>query len=297
MFIVFPGQGSQKFQMGLNVDPDFLNRATAKKYISQAQDITERDIEYLLCKMPQKDLDKTENAQLAIFVTTYVLALDFLENKQLTLLAGHSLGEYIALAVSGVLSFGDMCKLIAARSEIMSKISGSMLAVLGVSFEEANTIANFACNVYENDCCFVANHNSSTQFVLSGTKTAIERAKVVALKMFGKKAIMLATSGPFHSPYMAFCCEQLAPVLDGLIFNTPSVPVISNIFASSENIDWKQEIFNHMQMSVRWHSSIEYAKQYMKEHDITQAVEIGVVPVLGNMAKRDGFEIQYFNEV
>ncbi len=291
MIVIFPGQGVQKSGMGQN----FLHLENVKKYIKIASDITNIDVEKLLTTIQDEELSKTENSQIAIFTLTYSLMQEWLAKNgkdKIKMLAGHSLGQYTALAVAGVLTFENTCMLIQARSQAMAKVNGKMLALLGADFVLANTIASMASKIdaRETQCCFVANHNSSSQIVLSGSANAIERA-VELIGNFGKKAIVLPTSGPFHSPYMHNACNEILSVIEKLEFNDAQIPVISNVIAKEQtdaNL-WKSEVAIHMKCPVRWYESLEYAKN----NGCHEFVEVGPSAYLTNMAKRDGYNIRY----
>lgn len=328
MFLIFPGQGSQKAQMGLK----YASNATVNKYIDIATEVTKKDVRYLLNEASQEQLDLTENAQIALFSLNYALAKIWEEKNQqkempheVTMVAGHSLGEYVALTFAQVLSFEDACLLIAQRSKLMSQVKGKMLAVLGVDFATANMIASLASNAQSvemnigcegaiADCCFVANHNSGSQFVLSGSESAILRAQAVAQKL-GKKSVVLATSGPFHSPYMFNACKELLPMLDKLTFNEERFPIVSNIFARADvdfdadnKISWQESVAMHMKAPVRWFEGIQFHENYINlmaseldmspemKSEHSAILEIGAVSVLANMTKRDGYNIEYYND-
>ncbi len=283
MFIVFPGQGSQKMHMGRA----YAENADIMKYIQLASKITNKDIKHLVMDAESEELNRTENAQLAIFVMTYALFKLFEPTLgQINAFAGHSLGEYIALAASRVLSFEDACLLIKERSDLMKQVHGKMMAVLNISPIEANMISLLATE--NEEACYVANYNSTTQIVLSGNENAIVRAQEIASK-FGKRGVLLPVSGPFHSPYMKDACDKLLPVIDKLQLNEPKVPVISNIYATPVT-HWKSVIGCHMRAPVRWQETLETMK---KMDETAEFIEIGATTLLTSMAKRDGYNIKY----
>lgn len=276
MFVIFPGQGSQKPQMGKSL----AHIPNLMKYVEAASIVTEKDVSYLINEAEASELDRTENAQIALFVLTYALAMASVE--QFTLLAGHSLGEYTALCVAGVLSFEDTCLLIKERSRLMQQVEGKMIALLGANMNSANTIASLASTV--SDPCFVANHNASSQIVLSGSATAIEQALKIAGD-FGMRGVLLPVSGPFHSPLMLDACNKLSVTLDKLQFNEAKIPVISNVYASSD-VNWRKAVEIHMRAPVRWKETLDQAAD-------KEILEIGATSLLTNMAKRDGCNIRY----
>lgn len=276
MFVIFPGQGSQKSHMGKSL----AHIPSLMKYVEVASAITEKDVAYLINEAEASELDRTENAQIAIFVLTYALAMS--ASEKFTMLAGHSLGEYTALCVAGVLSFEDTCLLIKERSRLMQQVEGKMIALLGANMNSANTIASLASTV--SDPCFVANHNASSQIVLSGSATAIEQALKIAGD-FGMRGVLLPVSGPFHSPLMLDACSKLSVILDKLQFNEPKIPVISNVYASSD-VNWRKAVEIHMRAPVRWKETLDQAAD-------KEILEIGATSLLTNMAKRDGCNIRY----
>ncbi len=286
MLVVFTGQASQKanmYQLCEKYD-DF------DSYLNEIENITNRDVKYLLKEAGLEELKKTENAQLSLFAVEYFLGKKFLLDNNPNFLAGHSLGQYVAIALSGILSFEDCLRFIISRSKLMSEVQGSMLALLGSTLQEAVLIANLTSD--KSDICYVANMNSSNQIILSGTSEAIQKAFEVA-KLFSKKSIILATSGPFHTPYMNEAAEALEAIVDSFNFHDPAIPVISNVFAKS-NIDWNLEIKLHIKSCVRWEESLKYASLDNKNLKIC---EIGPSAVLCNMAKKDGYDAFHYSEI
>jgi len=302
MFIVFPGQGSQKMHMGRAWEHD----SKIMGYVQQASEITNTDITHLIMSAESDELNQTQNAQLAIFVLSYALfkkyqtQLEDMHGKAIAL-AGHSLGEYTALAAAGVLSFEDACLLIKERSLLMQQAShahsGKMLAVLNISATQANVIALQASDISTNELCFVANYNSSTQIVLSGSENAITRAQDIVQKM-GKRGMLLPVSGAFHTPYMKDACTNLLPVIDKLTFSAPSIPVFSNIYASSD-IDWKESVAQHMVSPVRWQETLANMSALQTSSSAeksAQFIEVGPTTLLTNMACRDAYSMKYIQD-
>lgn len=328
MFIVFPGQGSQKMHMGR----PFAQNSLVMGHVRCASEITGKDVEYLIMEAESDELNRTENAQLAIFVLSYALfklaesKLGVMHGNKIHGVAGHSLGEYTALAVAGVLSFEDACLLVKERSVLMQEVSGKMLAVLGVDFQKLQQIANLANESDEK--CYVANHNSSTQIVLSGNAMAIERAKAI-IDANGGRSVILPVSGPFHTPYMQDACDKLASFVDEVFFQSARrpglgavmreshrlvqqklvetslcvspdlslrddlyIPVFSNVTALPET-DWAKAIKVHMCSPVLWASTLENMRAM---HPGEEFIEIGAISLLTSMAKRDGYNMRYWQE-
>lgn len=289
-FVIFPGQGSQKALMGLS----FLQDSFVSDCVVKASDIVSRDVRNLLISADDSILSDTSNAQIALFVLNYSIAM-VLKNRglKIDLMAGHSLGEYVALTIAEVLSFEEMCRLIDFRGKVMSEIKdGGMLALVGCSLSQACAIASLASCVIETsfDLCFVANDNSNSQVVLSGSDSALTRAVFIA-SSFGVKAIRLKTSGPFHSPLMSSAASKLRDFVKTFSFSAPKIPVISNLYASFVE-DWKDVVVDHLVGPVRWRESLIFGMN----HEI-EIIEIGSSSVLSNMAKRDGIEIKYLGSL
>lgn len=278
--LIFTGQGAQFSGMG-----QLANQITLHKIVNKMQAaLPNKNIIRLFSEADDEELKHTDNAQLAMFALGYSLGLDYLKNHEVQIMAGHSLGQYIALALAGVLEFETICELLAHRSNLMMQCEGKMLVVLA-KLEIANSIANLASDGIDN--CFIANINSSTQTVLSGSITAIDKAATIASK-FGKKSVPLATSGPFHSPYMQKIALEFKKKVDELIFAPAKIPVISNVFASTE-VNWQDEMKLHMIACVRWAETMKLLENY-------EITELGPKPVLTGIANRDGYNVKYFNE-
>lgn len=291
MFVVFPGQGSQNAHMG----KAFINNAEVMKYTEAASKITGKDIQYLIMEADDNELNKTENAQIAIFVLNYALFKSFEAQFSVQAFAGHSLGEYIALACAGVLSFEDACRLIIFRSKLMQEVEGKMLAVLNMSHVEANIVCSMVSDVSAQELCFIANYNSSTQIVLSGHEKAIARAQEVIKQMAqdlnkrSMKSIILPVSGPFHTLYMKAAADKFNQLLNEIELHEPKTPVISNLYVKTD-VDWKKVMKLHMCAPVRWQETLEYMNTLDSN---AQIFEVGATSLLTNMAKRDGYNMSY----
>jgi [acyl-carrier-protein] S-malonyltransferase len=173
----------------------------------------------------------------------------------------------------------------------MQQVSGKMLVVLNINAIEANMICSASSDIKQGDFCFVANYNSSTQIVLSGSENAIIKAQEFASKM-NKKSMVLKVSGPFHSPYMKEAAQELAQTLSKITFNKPDMPVISNVYAHCD-VNWEESVKLHMFMPVRWEESLKYISHTYANEPI---YEIGASSILTNMAKRDGYNMMYFEK-
>lgn len=288
MFAIFPGQGSQKMGMGA----DWVDLKIVSEIIKNASETINLDIKNLLLEATQEELNKTENAQISIFVLSYAITKFFIsQGLEIKLLAGHSLGEYTALAIAEVLSFEDMCKFILQRGKIMheaaKKNKGGMCALLGANLDEAAMICSLSST--PSSYCFIANDNASKQVVLSGHEKSIERAKKNASE-YGFKAIILNTAGPFHSPFMHEAQIQLEEEISKYEFKTPKIPIMSNFYAKiTEN--WKEIIAKHVVAPVRW-------REILLNSQATglKMVEIAPSSLLSNMAHRDGYDCTYLKK-
>jgi len=278
--IIFPGQGSQAVGMGKDLAEAIPE---CKALFDQANEILGYDLEKICFEGPQEELSKSNHAQLGIFVAS-AAAFQALEIKQpgleYDLLAGHSLGEWTALYVSGVVGFEDTIKILKARGEAMQVACeanpGAMLAVMGIDGDELVEIAAEAG-------CFVANFNSLAQTVLSGTAESIDKAETFVKEAGAKRAIRLPVAGAFHSPLMQPAADTMAAFLDGIDFAEEKVPVLSNVTATPhEAASVKDDMVKQITSSVQWVSLI----QWMVAHGAEEIVECGPGKVLAGLIKR-----------
>ena len=278
--IVFPGQGSQVVGMGT----DFAEAIPeCKALFDQANDILDYDIEKTCFEGPQEELNKSNHAQLGIFVAS-AAAFRALEIRQpdleYDLLAGHSLGEWTALYVAGVVGFEDTIRILRARGEAMQAACeenpGAMLAVMGVESDALVKIAKDAG-------CYVANFNSLAQTVLSGTTGSIDRAEGLVQDAGAKRAIRLPVAGAFHSPLMQPAADTMAAFLADIDLAEEKVPVLSNVTAQLHaNASIKDNMVKQITSSVQWVSSI----QRMAADGVEEIVECGPGKVLAGLIKR-----------
>jgi len=278
--LVFPGQGSQIVGMGKDLAEAIPE---CKALFTQANEILGYDLETICFEGPKEELNKSNHAQLGIFVASAALfkALQLKQpNFTYDLLAGHSLGEWTALYVAGVVTFEQTILILKARGEAMQAACeinpGAMLAVIGLDGECLVKIA-------EEAGCHVANFNSLAQTVLSGTATSIDAAEVLVKEAGAKRAIRLPVAGAFHSPLMQSAADKMATYLDPLSFSTPTCPVLSNVTAlpHTEN-NLKENMVKQITSSVQWVSSVEW----MKTIGIEEIVECGPGKVLAGLIKR-----------
>jgi [acyl-carrier-protein] S-malonyltransferase len=278
--IVFPGQGSQVVGMG----KDFADAIPeCKALFDQANEILGYDLAAICFEGPQEELNKSNHAQLGIFVTS-AAAFQALELKQPDLkfdvLAGHSLGEWTALYVAGVVSFEDTIKILKARGEFMQAACeenpGAMLAVMNLDGDKLVEIAAEAG-------CHVANFNSLSQTVLSGTAESIEKAEVLCKEAGAKRAIRLPVAGAFHSPLMQPAADSMTEFLANIDFTEERTPVLSNVIAVPHgNTSVKDDMVKQITSSVQWVHII----QWLVANEIEEIVECGPGKVLAGLIKR-----------
>lgn len=267
--IVFPGQGAQRIGMG----EDLFDRYP--QLIAQADEILGFSLRKL-CLEDSSRLSATRYTQPALFVVCYLSYLDYeVEHGPPALVAGHSIGEFAALAAANAVEFVDALKLVNSRACTMANISGgAMAAVIGPSRNEVSSlIADFGSAALE-----IANENSPTQTVVAGLM-----ADVVDFVDFCKRqsvrAVKLSVSGAFHSSHMRPAAEDFAHVLTASKFAPPRIPVISNVTGRLHDRDLRRAMAMHLYSPVLWNQAVEF----MLDFGITQFVEIGPSPVLTPM--------------
>ncbi len=278
--IIFPGQGSQIVGMG----KDFAEAIPeCKALFDQANEILGYDLEQICFEGPQEELNKSNHAQLGIFVAS-AAAFQALEIRrpgfEYQLLAGHSLGEWTALYVAGVVGFEETIKILKARGEAMQAACeenpGAMLAVMGM---EGDALVNVAAEAG----CHVANFNSLVQTVLSGTAGSIDKAEALAGEAGAKRVIRLPVAGAFHSPLMQPAADTMAAFLANIDFAEEKVPVLSNVTALPHgNTSVKDDMVKQITSSVQWVALV----QWMVSNGVEEVVECGPGRVLAGLIKR-----------
>ena len=273
---VFPGQGSQKVGMAAAV----LELPGASERFAAASELLDRDL-LAICAGDAEgelsDLNDTRNTQPALFVIESLL-VDALraQGRSADLVAGHSLGELVALYAAGVFDVDTGLRLMKTRSELMARAGGgAMTAVMGFDRGELEQL------VAANEGVVIANDNSSAQVVLSGTPEAVA---AVSGQLTCKRAIPLAVSGAFHSPFMAQAAAAFATELEAIPFADATIPVLSNTDPSPETSGaaLKARLSNQMTTGVRWRETMER----LSGDGIATAVEIGPGAVLSGLIKR-----------
>lgn len=287
--LTFPGQGSQAVGMGQSLSVAF---PVARELFQEVDDALSQPLSRLMWQGPEADLTLTENAQPALMaVSLAVMRVLEVEGKlewgrHISLAAGHSLGEYSALAAAGTFSVADAARLLKARGRAMQRAvpvgQGAMAALLGAEIDQAEEVSREATQGTE--VCVVANDNAPGQVVISGSKAALERAAEIAKAKGIKRTMMLPVSAPFHSPLMAPAAREMEAELEKVTMRPPRVPIISNVSVSPENDPQRirQLLVEQVTGRVRWRETIAG----LRARGITSVVEVGAGKVLTTMAKR-----------
>jgi len=284
--VIFPGQGSQVVGMSSDLYTKF---ELIKKLYKEADEVLNCPISKLILNGPKEDLDLTENTQPAIFLVGYsifqILKKEFnIDLNKAKFFAGHSLGEYTALACAGVLDFASALKILKLRGSAMQyavpKGKGSMLAILGTDLSNVEKNLDENKSQYE---CFIANDNSNGQIVVSGTTENINKfSKDLASKNI--KNIKLSVSAPFHCNLMNKATELMKNEIEKLEFKNFQVPLISNVTAIEikDKSMLKDLLVQQIESRVRWRESV----LYMIKNGVNQFIEIGPGKVLSGLIKR-----------
>ena len=284
--VIFPGQGSQSVGMANELYNKF---ETFKINFKKADDILNYQLSKIILEGPADKLNLTENTQPAIFLISYsifqVIKNEFEINlNEAKYFAGHSLGEYTALTCSGVLSFENTIKILKLRGKAMQeavpKGEGGMIAVLGSELEILEDIINKKRNEFK---CFIANDNSNSQIVLSGTMSNIEKLSIY-LNSINIKNIKLSVSAPFHCELMKTATELMRNELSKIFFKDFRTAVISNVTAHEidDSLLIRDLLIRQIESRVRWRESINY----MIKNGVNNFIELGPGKVLSGLVKR-----------
>ena len=284
--VIFPGQGSQIVGMGKEFYTKF---DTVKKLFNDADEILGFSISNLILEGPKDKLDLTENTQPAIFLVGYsifqLLKKEFnIDLNKANFFAGHSLGEYTALASANALSFSDTLRILKIRGNAMQsavpKGEGGMVAVLGSEIEKIEKIIEENKNKYE---CFIANDNSNGQLVVSGNNNEIKKF-ILDLKSNSIKNIKLSVSAPFHCKLMKKATDIMGKEIEKLEFKDPKNILISNVTAKeiTSSSLLKDLLIKQIESRVRWRESVIL----MINKGVSQFIEIGPGKILSGLIKR-----------
>ncbi|MBS0253394.1 MAG: ACP S-malonyltransferase [Proteobacteria bacterium] len=285
---VFPGQGSQDVGMGKALADAF---PVARAVFEEVDDALGEKLSALIWEGPKETLTLTEKAQPALMAVSMAVMRVLEKEKGVSLaksakfVAGHSLGEYSALAAAGAFSLSDAARLLRLRGQAMQKAVpvgvGAMAALLGVGIDVAEKVAAEAA---QGDVCQIANDNEPTQVVLSGHKTAIDRVPEIGKKFGVRRAVPLPVSAPFHCALMQPAADAMAEALTAVTVNTPVVPVVANVLAQpiSDPEEIKKRLIEQVTGTVRWRECVAF----MAADGVTDFYEIGAGKVLAGLVKR-----------
>jgi [acyl-carrier-protein] S-malonyltransferase len=261
----------------------------AKAVYDEVDEALGQDLSGLIWNGDIEDLTLTANAQPALMATSMAV-MRALEAKGVTVeaasyVAGHSLGEYSALAAAGAFTVADAARLLRARGEAMQDAVpvgvGAMAAILGLDFEAVTAVAAEAA---QGEVCQAANDNDPAQVVVSGHKAAVERAVDIAKEKGAKRALLLPVSAPFHCSLMQPAADAMASALADVAIAAPKVPVVANVLAHAETdpATIRNLLVQQITGSVRWRESVAY----MAAQGVTEVYEIGAGKALSGMVKR-----------
>ena len=286
---MFPGQGSQSVGMGKSLGENF---AAARAVFAEVDEALGQKLTQLMWEGPEADLTLTENAQPALMAVSMAVIRVLDAEHGITVantakfVAGHSLGEYSALAAAGTFSLSDAARLLKTRGQAMQSATpvgtGAMAALLGLDFA---TAAAAAAEAAQGDVCQAANDNSDGQVVVSGSKAAVERCAEIAKAKGAKRAVMLPVSAPFHCALMQPAANVMADALSKVTMNAPAVPVVANVGAAplTDPVQIRESLVAQVTGTVRWRECVGF----MAGHGVTRFFEIGAGKVLTGLSKKN----------
>ena len=283
---VFPGQGAQAIGMGQALAEAY---PASKAIFDEVDDALEERLSKLIWEGDAETLTLTANAQPALMATS-LAAMRALEAEGVSIedasyVAGHSLGEYSALAAAGAISVADTARLLRIRGKAMQSAVpvgvGAMAALLGLDFEASTEVAEEAA---QGEVCQAANDNDPSQVVVSGHKAAVERAVEIAKGKGAKRAVLLPVSAPFHCALMQPAADAMEEALSSVSISVPAVPVVANVraAAASDPEMIRALLVEQVTGSVRWRESVGW----MSEKGVTEIWEIGAGKALSGMIRR-----------
>ncbi len=286
---IFPGQGSQKVGMGMELARTF---GSAREVFETVDEALGRNLSAIIEDGPEEELTRTDNAQPALMAVSMAVVRVLEEDFGIDLaghaafMAGHSLGEYSALCAAGALSLDRTAKLLQTRGRSMAGAVepgvGGMSAILGLDLSDVEAVAAEAAH---GEVCVVANDNAPGQVVLSGHVSALERAEALAKEKGARRAVRLNVSGPFHSPLMMKAAEAMAWALGESTESPPRVPVVANVTAQPETDvgTLVRNLVDQVTGRVRWRETMAF----MHGEGVDLFVELGAGKVLAGLVKRN----------
>jgi [acyl-carrier-protein] S-malonyltransferase len=285
---VFPGQGSQAVGMGKGLADAF---PAARQVFDEVDAALGEPLSRIMWDGPAETLTLTENTQPALLAHSLAV-MRVLQTeagvdlaRDAAFVAGHSLGEYSALAAAGAFTLADAARLVRIRGRAMQKAVpvgvGAMAALLGLEFDSAAAVAAEAA---QGQVCQAANDNGGGQVVVSGDKAAVERAVEIAKQKGAKRAMMLTVSAPFHCALMQPAADAMAQALAEVSVRAPAVPVVANVIARpvTAPADIVRRLIEQVTGTVRWRDSVAY----MAQQGVTAFYELGTGKVLSGLVKR-----------
>jgi [acyl-carrier-protein] S-malonyltransferase len=292
----FPGQGSQAIGMGKDLALEF---SAARDVFEEVDEALKQKLSKLMWEGEGDELTLTENAQPALMAVS-LAAMRTLEKEggfkladKAAFVAGHSLGEYSALAAAGTFTLADTARLLKLRGLAMQRAvpvgQGAMAALLGLEFDAAAEVAKEAA---QGQVCQAANDNGGGQVVISGTKEAVERALEIAKSRGAKRAIILPVSAPFHCALMQPAADEMAQALAEVELKAPVIPLVANVTASrvTDPATIRDQLVSQVTGMVRWRESV----LYMEAQSVAVLVEVGAGKALSGMAKRIAKDVETF---
>lgn len=293
---IFPGQGSQKVGMGKDFYDNF---SIAKQTFEEVDESLNFHLSKIIFQGPADQLTLTKNTQPALMATSIAILRVIIDqsgkkiNELCNFVAGHSLGEYSALCAAGVISLADTAKLLQLRGQSMQQAcpegEGAMAACIGIEDTELIEIIQNSCGL---DTCQIANDNVEGQIVISGKNASIDQV-IAILKNKNFKAIKLNVSAPFHSNLIKDAVEPMQQALAATQFNTPEIPIITNVTADIENQPerLKLNLINQICHTVRWRETMHK----FNELQVHNLVEVGSGKVLCGLAKKSPIDFTSIN--
>jgi [acyl-carrier-protein] S-malonyltransferase len=285
---VFPGQGSQAVGMGKTLAANF---AAAQQVFEEVDVALGSRLSNIIFEGPADALTLTENAQPALMAVSLAV-LRVLEGeaglvvaRDAQFVAGHSLGEYSALAAAGAFTVADAARLLRTRGQAMQKAvpvgMGAMAALIGLEFDAASAVAAEAA---QGEVCQAANDNGAGQVVVSGNKAAVERAVEIARAKGAKRAMLLPVSAPFHCALMQPAADVMAEALARVSVRPPTVPLVANVLAkpTEDPAEIVRSLIAQVTGTVRWRESVVY----MAGAGVTKFYEVGAGKVLSGLIRR-----------
>jgi [acyl-carrier-protein] S-malonyltransferase len=289
--LVFPGQGSQSIGMLQS----FADNKPVRDTFAEAADVLQQDLWQLATDGPAEALNSTVNTQPLMLTAGYAVYRAWREagGAQPAIVAGHSLGEYTALVVAGVVSLRDALPLVRFRANAMQEAvpvgTGAMAAILGM---DDDAVRAACAEAAQGEVVEAVNFNAPSQVVIAGHKAAVERAAALAKSKGAKRAVMLPVSAPFHASLLKPAADRLEQYLAGVTFNAPQIPVVNNVDVAivADPLQIKQALARQACNAVRWVEVI----QSMARNGITHVGECGPGKVLAGMTKRIESGLQGF---